>query len=164
MEIQASAPLHVHGNYQLSEIMAGFAAITGAGKLERPQAGVRWLESVRSDLFFVTLEKSEKDYSPTTMYEDYPISPSLFHWQSQATTRESSATGQRYIHHAARGTHVLLFVRRRRVDERGETAPYTFLGPATYVSHHGERPMSFTWRLHTPMPAEFFEEVKLAAG
>ena len=28
-----------------------------------------------------------KDYSPTTMYDDYPISPTLFHWQSQSFTR-----------------------------------------------------------------------------
>jgi hypothetical protein len=43
-------------------------------------------------------------------------------------------------------------------------APYTFLGPATYVTHQGERPMSITWRLHHPMPAELFEEMKVAAG
>jgi hypothetical protein len=34
----------------------------------------------------------------------------------------------------------------------------------TYVSHQGERPMSITWRLRHPMPAELFEEMKVAAG
>jgi len=43
-------------------------------------------------------------------------------------------------------------------------APYTFLGPATYVTHQGERPISITWRLRHPMPAELFEEMKVAAG
>jgi len=98
------------------------------------------------------------------MYNDYPISQTLFHWQSQNRTREESETGQRYIHHAKRGSQVLFFVRRRHKDSRGETAPYTFLGPATYVTHQGERPMSITWRLHHPMPAELFEEMKVAAG
>ena len=42
-------------------------------------------------------------------------------------------------------------------------APYTFLGPAVYVTHQGERPMSITWNLHHPMPAELFEETKVAA-
>ena len=32
----------------------------------------------------------QKDYSPTTIYDDYPISPTLFHWQSQSNTREDS--------------------------------------------------------------------------
>jgi len=49
-------------------------------------------------------------------------------------------------------------------DERGITATSTFFGPATFVTHYGERPMSITWRLHHPMPAELFEEMKVAAG
>jgi superfamily II DNA or RNA helicase len=160
-----SVPVYLHADYQLAEIMAAFAVTSAdTGKLVRPQAGVYWHPETRSDLLFVTLQKSEKDYSPTTMYEDYPISPTLFHWQSQSVTREMSETGQRYIHHAARGSHVLLFVRDSLKDGRGETAPYTFLGPATYVSHEGERPMSITWRLHHPMPHEMFEEMKVAAG
>ena len=163
-QLPIPAPLYVHADYQLTEIMAAFGAIAASGKLERPQAGVRWLEGARCDLLFVTLEKSEKDYSPTTMYNDYPISQTLFHWQSQSGTREMSATGQRYIHHEERGSHVLLFVRRRRLDDRGETAPYTFLGTTTYVSHRGERPMSMRWHLGTPMPAALFEEMKVAAG
>jgi len=42
--------------------------------------------------------------------------------------------------------------------------PYTFLGPATYVKHESERPMSIAWRLAHPMPAEMFEETKVATG
>ena len=106
----------------------------------------------------------QTDYSPTTLYNDYPISPILFHWQTQSNTREDSPTGRRYREHAQRGSHILLFVRRRKQDDRRVTAPYTFLGPATYVTHKGERPMSITWRLHHPMPAELFEEMKVAAG
>jgi len=58
---------------------------------------------------------------------------------------------------------IIRIVRRRKHDDRRVTAPYTFLGPATYVTHQGERPMSITWRLHHPMPAELFEEMKVAA-
>ena len=163
-ELPLPAPLHLHADYQLAEIMAGFGAVTDAGTVLRPQAGVYWLERDRCDLFFVTLEKSERDYSPTTMYDDYPVSPTRFHWQSQSSTREDSPTGQRYIHHESLGSHVLLFVRQRPTDPRGLTAPYTFLGPAMYVTHQGERPMSINWRLQSPMPAELFEEMKLAAG
>ena len=30
------------------------------------------------------MNKSEKDFSPSTMYEDYAINDKLFHWQSQS--------------------------------------------------------------------------------
>ncbi len=50
--------------------------------------GVLWIESKKTDIFFITLNKSDKDYSPTTMYEDYSINDELFHWQSQSTTGE----------------------------------------------------------------------------
>jgi len=164
-DLPIPAPLHLHADYQLAEIMAAMGVVDPTStKLVRPQAGVFWHQRYSSDLFFITLDKSEKDYSPTTMYDDYPISPTLFHWQSQSTTREDSPTGRRYREHAQRGSHILLFVRRRKQDERRITAPYTFLGPATYESHHGERPMSITWRLRHPMPAELFEEMKVAAG
>lgn len=60
--------------------------------------GVKWLPDQKTDLLFVNLNKTEKDFSPTTMYEDYAISETLFHWQSQSTTSSDSPTGQRYIH------------------------------------------------------------------
>ena len=61
--------------------------------------GVKWLPEKQLDVFFVTLNKADKDYSPTTMYQDYSINENLFHWQSQSTTAADSPTGQRYIHH-----------------------------------------------------------------
>ena len=89
---------------------------------------------VNSDVFFVTLEKSEREYSPSTLYKDDAISPTLFHWESQSTTTQRSKMGQRYIHHRKRGGNILLFVRPRKKQD-GRTMPYTFLGTADYVSH-----------------------------
>jgi hypothetical protein len=48
------------------------------------------------ELFFVTLVKDEKRFSPTTRYLDYAISPTLFHWQSQSGTTEDGEVGKRY--------------------------------------------------------------------
>ena len=31
-------------------------------------------------------KKTERDFSPTTMYRDYALSPELFHWESQNAT------------------------------------------------------------------------------
>jgi superfamily II DNA or RNA helicase/HKD family nuclease len=155
-------PLSLHSRYSQAEILTAFDLMT----LEQPypiQAGVKYDAETRTDLFFVTLEKSEQHYSPTTLYKDYAISPSRFHWESQNTTATASPTGQRYIHHATRGSHVLLFVR-TRIKEGGRTLPYSFLGPATYESHSGERPMGIIWRLAREIPADLYAEARLAAG
>jgi hypothetical protein len=127
------------------------------------QKGVFRDQRTNSELFLVTLEKSERDYSPSTLYKDYAISPELFHWESQSGTAQQSPTGQRYIHHRERGGHILLFVRQRRKQD-GRTMPYTFLGPADDVSHKGDWPISFVWRPRRPMPAVMFRESTVAAG
>ena len=57
------------------------------------------------------MNKSEKDFSPSTMYEDYAINDKLFHWQSQSQDRQASAKIQRYINHKNTGDIIsLLFV------------------------------------------------------
>ena len=88
------------------------------------------------------------------MYNDYSMNESLFHWQSQSTTSDTSPTGQRYIHHREQGGRILLFVREYHDDLCGN-APYIFLGTAAYVRHTGSRPMSIVWHLDTPIPAKF---------
>jgi hypothetical protein len=124
------------------------------------QTGVLYVPELDVDAFFVTLQKSEADYSPTTMYRDYPISPTLFHWESQSVTSIASATGQRYVNGSSTK---LIFVRQRRLDEGG-TSPYLFAGPATYVQHTGERPIAITWRLEHPLPADVFAAATVAAS
>lgn len=156
-------PLRVHARYTRAEVSAALALITEQGKLLLTQAGVYRCDLHRCDLFFVTLDKDERDFTPTTLYEDYPISPSLFHWESQSRTREDSETGRRYQAPPV-GWRLLLFVRRTKRDERGITSPFLFLGPVAYVGHEGERPMRITWRLAVPMPGDWFQQVKVAAG
>jgi hypothetical protein len=152
----------VHARHSLREVLAAFGMLRVGGSIYE-QTGVFRDERTNSDLFFVTLEKSERDYSPSILYKDYAISPELFHWESQSGTSQQSPTGQRYIRHQERGGQILMFVRQRRRQD-GRATPYTFLGPADYVSHKGERPISFVWRLRRPMPAGMFREAKVAAG
>jgi hypothetical protein len=165
LELEGGAeapPLRVHARHSLVEIMAAVGRIT-PGSFYQLREGQYRDERTNSDLFFVTLEKSEREYSPTTLYKDYAISPMQFHWESQSTTTERSRTGQRYIRHRELGGNILLFVRQRRT-EGYRTAPYVLLGPADYASHKGERPISFVWQLRRPMPADFFRQAKVAAG
>jgi len=114
------------------------------------------------DIFLVTLNKSERHFSPTTRYRDYPISPTLFHWESQSTTRTSSPTGRRYVQHQVQGSRVLLFVRESNFGESLGASPFLFLGPASYVSHQGDRPMAILWRLKHEMPLDFFQAARVA--
>jgi len=126
--------------------------------------GVKWLPEKQVDVLFVTLNKSDKDYSPTTMYNDYSINEELFHWQSQSTTTDTGSVGQRYINHRKRGSRVLLFIREYKSDMVG-AAPYTFLGTVNYVKHNGSRPMNITWRLDRPIPAKYLKKTnKLVVG
>ncbi len=158
----SEVPLQIHADYTRDEIFAAFEIVRN-GRVYQPREGVYYDQERRLDLFMVTLNKTERDYSATTMYQDYPISQTLFHWESQNIVRPNSPTGQRYIHHEREGSSVLLFV---RSDKRanGRTMPYTFLGPVRYVSHSGGRPMQVVWRLDHEMPARFFQQTKIAAG
>jgi hypothetical protein len=126
-------PLSVHARHTVDDVLAAFGVLD-IGRSVWKQTGVVRDERTNSDLFFVTLEKSEREYSPSTLYKDYAISPTLFHWESQSTTSQRSPTGQRYIQQHQRGGNVLLFVRQRR-KQGGRTVPYTFLGPVDYTSH-----------------------------
>ncbi len=158
----ADEPLNVHARYSREEVVAALGYGSGV-KPKGPREGVLPVPEANSDVFFVTLYKAERDYSPTTMYRDYAINRELFHWESQSGQATHQDTVQRYINHRERGTNILLFVRERNEGELG-TLPFTFLGPVDYVSHEGEKPVRFTWRLRRPMPAELFESARSVAA
>jgi hypothetical protein len=160
-DISPDVPLRLHARYSRNEVLASF----GEAAADRPvqwREGVKFIEPYKADVFLVTLNKSERRFSPTTRYRDYPISPTLFHWESQSTTSAASPTGQRYIHHKERGTQVLLFVREGSMGDFIGASPFLFLGAAAYVSHERDRPMAITWRLDHEMPPSFFQAAKAA--
>ena len=160
--MEPEIPLCLHTRYSRNELLAAL----GESAAERPvswREGVKRVEHCNLDAFLVTLNKSERHFSPTTRYRDYPISPSLFHWESQSTTRESSPTGQRYVRHKELGSRILLFVRESDVGESVGASPFLFLGTASYVSHQGERPMAIVWQLDHEMPPDFFQAARVAA-
>ena len=156
----AEVPLQIHARYNREEILAGLGHASLSSLPAHFREGVKYFEGLNVDAFFVTLEKSDSEFSPTTMYRDYPISRSLFHWESQSTTSLNSPTGQRYVN----GTSTVLLFARTNKDGDFGARPYLFLGPATIVDHQGEKPIAITWKLKYEMPAEFFNEAKVAAG
>ncbi|CAM5736538.1 hypothetical protein STENM223S_07618 [Streptomyces tendae] len=148
-------PLKVHSSYNRSEILAALGVARFGGQMPRSFAqGVQWAEEFQTDALLITLEKDEKDFSPTVRYKDYALSPNLFHWETQNAISPDSATGKRYRQHAARGTHVLLFMRRYPNTDTGKSQPWMLLGPARYVEHTGSKPMAITWHLDHALPAD----------
>ena len=153
-------PLDLHCTYTRDQILIAMDYMAPKNVRE----GVKWLPDKQVDVFFITLNKADKDYSPTTMYNDYSINESLFHWQSQSRTSDTASTGQRYINHRQRGSRVVLFVREFKQDSIG-AAPYTCLGTAAYVKHTGSKPMNITWHLDQPIPAKYLRKTnKLVVG
>jgi hypothetical protein len=82
----------------------------------------------------VDLRKAERDYSPSTMYRDYAINRTLFHWESQARQTPEQPTVQRYINHQAEGTRVLLFVRESKRFALGTQPFYSSVQSATSIT------------------------------
>jgi hypothetical protein len=154
----ADVPLVVHARYTRLEILAAFGIGEGA-KVISWQSGVFWASEARADLLAFTLDKTSGQFSPTTRYRDYAISPELVHWESQSVTREDGETGRRYRGHVAMRTRVMMFAR-HRADERA----FHFLGPAEYVKHEGELPMAVTWRLERELPGDLFASFAAAVA
>ena len=143
-------PLQVHARYTRLEIVAAFQPELRA-KVPAWQTGAYWMEEAKADLLAFTLDKTSGQFSPTTRYRDYAISPSLIHWESQGVVRAESRTGLRYRHHVEQGSSIMLFAR-ERADERA----FWFLGPARFVRSEGERPMAITWRLERDLPGDLY--------
>jgi superfamily II DNA or RNA helicase/HKD family nuclease len=151
-------PLQVHARYSRIEILAAFGISNGA-KVVEWREGVYDAKDAGADLLAFTLDKSSGKFSPTTRYRDYAISPSLIHWESQSMVRADSKTGLRYRNHEQTGRSMMLFTR-LRADDRA----FWFLGPATYRSHIGEKPMAITWELRTPLPGDLYQSFAAAVA
>ena len=158
VDLGFDSPLYLHSRYTRDQILVAFDYLTPGNVRE----GVKYIPEKKIDILFITLNKSEENYSPSTMYKDYSISDLLFHWQSQSTTSEESVTGQRYINHIRNGSKVVLFVRENREDLAG-ASPYTFLGTANYLSHTGSKPVNIVWKLDKPIPGRFLERTNILA-
>jgi superfamily II DNA or RNA helicase/HKD family nuclease len=153
-------PLRLHAHYTRDELLAACGALR-AGKDPKMQTGMRLLANEKAILNLITIDKQTGGYSPKTQYRDYALSRTSFHSESPHTAGPDTPFGRHLLNHAEEGLIVLLFVRPRRDDERGITAPYVFLGPTCLREAIGDRPMQLTWELTTPIPAWFYPQACL---
>ena len=161
IELGFEFPLKIHSRYNRNQILVAIRRHKFK-KAKPSREGASYEKSINTEALFVTLKKSDKDYSPTTMYEDYALNKNLFHWQTQNSASPNTPKGQAYINSEK---NVLLFVREQAKDEYGFTMGYVFLGEAIFQKHSGEKPMNIEWKLEEAMPAYILKESqKLAVG
>ncbi|MBP6334418.1 MAG: DUF3427 domain-containing protein [Bacteroidia bacterium] len=159
-----SQPLKVHSRYTRDQILAAFGFHTFKKKSEIRE-GVAFSKDKNTELLFITLNKSEKDFSPTTLYEDFAISEKLFHWQTQNSVSPERGKGLTYINHRKEEKRILLFVREKNEDEYGNAMASVFLGEGNLSEHYGSKPMSIKWELNEPMPPYLWKDsAKMAIG
>jgi hypothetical protein len=155
-DLPFTCPLELHAQYGIKEIQAAF----GRANLEtagQTGMGSFHFSEVKAYALLITFQKTEKEFSPSTMYADYPISREVLHWESQSTTSQQSETGQNLIYHKERDYSILVFARDQK-KRNGVTVPFTYLGPVERVSYESERPIKMVWRLRHQMPVEMFED------
>ena len=153
-------PLVLHGSYQIRELLTAVGRDTTV-KRTPFQAGVLPLTDRKTELLFITLDKSD-GYHDRIAYHDYAISPEQFHWQTQNSAGPDTRGGKRYIESLSNGWRFQLFVRTNK------GSAYVACGPVRIKSPddiRGDRPMSITWTLKQPMPIGLFREFSvLRAG
>ncbi len=151
--------LEQYGCYTRDEIFI----IMGRQRADKTMRGVvsgavSLVDDKRTEGLFVTLNKSDKDFSPTTLYDDYVMGEHAFHWQSQ--NRDShSGSGARFVRQREERRKFLLFVRENKRDAYGNTAPFHCFGLVDYVSSHGDRPMNIEWHVAEPVMPRYLQSV-----
>ncbi len=156
ISIDDEAEIELYGCYSADEIH-----LLLENKLGRWQVfGTQYNMERKLAMVFVTINKSDKEYSPSTRYEDYAISANQFHWQSMNGVRIDSEDGQRIIHQPTNGWKFILFVRDTKKDEYGNTNGYYCLGLIDYNYSSGERPMNVVWDMQNSIPGFILETAK----
>ena len=164
IQLPYKQPLKVHARYTRDQILSAFGLSTFNRK-SPSREGVAENVDLNTELLFINLIKSEENFSPTTMYDDYAISETLFHWQSQNSARPDYGKGLTYVNHKENDKKILLFVREKANDEKGNTMGYVFIGEGNFKENEGSKPMNIKWELNEPLPNYLWNEsAKLSIG
>lgn len=149
----ADWPLVLAGRYSRAEILAAVGKHTDDTRAASREGMLRLAEQ-KIELMFVTLDKS-KGFHADISYRDYAVSPSVFHWQTQNSTRPGSAVGRQYLESPGNGWRYFLFVR------EGADDAYHALGQAIQAGITGSAPMSINWELVQPMEMALFQRLSV---
>jgi superfamily II DNA or RNA helicase/HKD family nuclease len=163
---RSELPLLVGKKYAREEILGAIQwasleaeSVTKTGKSRSAngmQSGVCYVPEIALDCFFVTLNKVDSSFSPSTRYQDYAESRTVFHWESQNADHEETTQGRRYLNQRTSGEDVLIAIREFKLDEYGNTAPFVLAGLADYIRHESGNPLKIWWKLREPMEPDLY--------
>lgn len=151
--------IELYGCYTREEIFTLVGRQTEEKRMSGSVSGLFNLPEYNATLLFVTLNKSDKDFSPSTQYDDYVINEDYFHWQSKNTDSHYNRGGRIYTEQPQRHNKIILFVREEKKDGFGNTCPFHCFGLVDYVSSHGDFPMNIIWRLEKPVMPRYLKVV-----
>ena len=151
--------IELYGCYTREDVFTLVGRQTAEVKMQGAASGVFNLPEHNATLLFVTLNKSEKDFSPSTQYNDYLINEEYFHWQSQNTDSHNNNGGRRYTEQSQTKNKIILFVREEKKDGFGNTSPFHCFGLVDYVSSHDDFPMNVKWKLQKPAMAQYLKAI-----
>ncbi len=164
IELPYEQPLKLHSRYTRDQILAAFK-FSSFEKKSSNREGTAENKALNTEILFINLIKSEENFSPTTMYDDYAVNELIFHWQTQNSARPDLGKGLSYVKHIKNTKRILLFVREKAKNEFGNSLGYVFIGEGTLKDHYGSKPMSINWELSEPMPHYLWKDAaKLSIG
>lgn len=150
--------LEQYARYTREEVFTIFGRQTANKRMRGCVSGVFAIKELNTELLFVTLNKSDKDFSPSTMYDDYVVSETQFHWKSQNTDTHEGR-GKRFVEQSVNKKKFVLFVRESKRDAWGNTSSFYCFGLVDYICSRDDRPMSIDWRMHQPILPQFVSAV-----
>jgi superfamily II DNA or RNA helicase len=149
----AHNPLKLHGVYTKAQIQAALGFSTFEKCSTAIKDGVERRRDIKLEAMYVNIIKKENT-SASTNYQDFALSRSKFHWETQNKVSDTCPTAQSY---RTRENHMLLFVRQQHTDpELKVTMAYTYLGEVDLERMEGSRPVKIVWNLRTPMSESTF--------
>lgn len=164
IELPYEQPLKLHSRYTRDQILTAFG-FSSFKKKSSNREGTAENKELNTELLFINLIKSEENFSPTTMYDDYAVNELLFHWQTQNSARPDLGKGLSYVKHKEKDKKILLFVREKAKNEYGNSLGYVFIGEGEFKDYYGSKPMSINWELQEPMPHYLWKDAaKLSVG
>ena len=164
IDLPYEQPLKLHSRYTRDQILTAFRK-SSFEKKSSNREGTAENKDLNTEILFINLVKSEENFSPTTMYDDYAVNELLFHWQTQNSARPDLGKGLSYVNHLETEKRILLFVREKAKNEFGNSLGYVFIGEGKIKDFKGSKPMSINWKLEEPMPHYLWKDAaKLSIG
>jgi hypothetical protein len=142
----------LYEQYQMIDV----ALLSNYKKIHSSFRGTGLLTNGNEYFLFIDLHK-ETNIKESINYEDKFLNREEFQWQTPNSTSSSSERGNNIIFNKLRNINLHLFVRKyKEID--GKIQPYIYIGKGDTLAHHGEKPITLTFKLQHEIPIKIYTE------